>query len=1453
MRLPIVAAIIVGLLVPSYPVEAANQTVVNESVQRAVNWLWEEQTEDGYWKYGPPEEIEEDDDKKDDNDRRSRFRLGGGDGDEDDGPKFKDGKQWLGMTALAVMALYEAGVSPRDPRMRKALKYIREKAKGNEDTYGNAIALSALARIGRREDRALIRSLATKLVAAQTMAGGWEGTAKRISAEQQRNASLRQPQKITLGPTWLAQFVVMALWQARSAGADMEKSFRRVRQRLAFTRTPSGGWNYHTVPDLPEDATHTRAGLYMWILTSVSEGKWAMRKGETEVTYPEPREPRKSKPERIALREEKEEEGLEQEEIEEELVALKTEDQERPIDIYDAIQRGIERAKLDINRWRRGVNKSGTREASRGWPVAHKGYTVNTSGRKEENLIPPGEGNGELYHQFEKSTPPVFDVTKSAPLAQEEIFMKAFERVNEHAKNGIGGRPYDLWQIQRLASIMGIKTLGGRDWYDEGARRLLSTQLMDGSWGLPLEEREEQELPDYNLPETCYAILFLTNANVGREATRMLEPPPTKPFAVENGGEFKEFTEAYASVGSGATIIVRGDGPYKLSGVRLDKPVTIRAEEGWEPVLAWDRPKNQYGFPVRIAEKPEAASLFIVPGKVTFEGIHFQMDPTDNASDIPWTMFKCLDGSRLELLNCTLSESVRSGVNAVHMDGASKAIAHNCFFCGFQNDFYVETDSQAAILAANCLTFSPTFLVAKGTGSVGLWLFESTVQSDDLVEVGDLKGEFVAQAEHCIFRTAKIFGSLGTGPRQWDGGRNLYDNRGWISDGPPKANNVRTLSDWRSYFRTAEKNSKRAKAPIAVYRLQLGPFRHDTNPLDWSVGLDELRQVISASESDQVGANPFAIGPGIPYARFRSRPHYDVWKKAKPPSMRTEEDEEPSRRRQASIPTSTTPSLLKMIPPEARAALVVRDLGKLDRDLQSFAQSAGIALPPGIAPSQMMAQTPLAATFDPSRGLAAVAFDTSSSNVAFVAGVTDEEETLRNLNAVTQGDYHQANMPGSPPLALLLRDNTAILSPDPDILPLFENPGAGILARWTEDERDLYEASNLFGWASIMEFRPEIEAQLSQSDELVDMIESNPGLNMSTSLPSLEGQRDVIKDYLRGVMSFLSQINSISLGVSISDQAITARGELNFASGSTCQKLCQDRPPAAKNLLAGLPGGTYSYAAGIQTAGFSDVLKGVAKTAFEASKGVNGIDADQLDKQLAAAEALLEQLKGANKRVSLDTNGNYVDEGLLAVGDSAAVMTDIKTILANSTSFVDQKYPGAKLQALTPREQDGIASLRLQTDLSRARGPLRKGTESLFGGTKIVQEFAPLTGNVVGYSTGVTANAYLPLRSGEATLADSPAVQTTLGLLPSRPYGIALFNVAETAKVAKRSPGASTSAFLSGVEGSDPSTPPIGAALTLSDTGAQGVLVIPSGTAGAIGRAAIQGTLSGVFAPAQQE
>jgi hypothetical protein len=79
-----------------------------------------------------------------------------------------------------------------------------------------------------------------------------------------------------------------------------------------------------------------------------------------------------------------------------------------------------------------------------------------------------------------------------------------------------GWQYYYLYALERAGIFYGTETLGGHEWYAEGARYLLDQQAADGSW--------TSKGADHAIWDTCFAILFLRRATRPLNDVASLDP-----------------------------------------------------------------------------------------------------------------------------------------------------------------------------------------------------------------------------------------------------------------------------------------------------------------------------------------------------------------------------------------------------------------------------------------------------------------------------------------------------------------------------------------------------------------------------------------------------------------------------------------------------------------------------------------------------------------------------------------------------------------------------------------------------------------------------------------------------------------------------------------------------------------------------------------------------------------
>lgn len=172
----------------------------------------------------------------------------------------------VGFTALAGLTLLECGAAADDAVIERAARFVRAQVGSTNVTYEVAVSTLFLDRLGRVEDRPVVRSLALRLAASQGPLGGWNYSSPVLTAEQERKllAILRSktpadapkfepvPEAKGKKPTRKmegadnsnTQFALLALWRASKHDLPLSFTFALAEQRFRTLQTRAG-WPYY--------------------------------------------------------------------------------------------------------------------------------------------------------------------------------------------------------------------------------------------------------------------------------------------------------------------------------------------------------------------------------------------------------------------------------------------------------------------------------------------------------------------------------------------------------------------------------------------------------------------------------------------------------------------------------------------------------------------------------------------------------------------------------------------------------------------------------------------------------------------------------------------------------------------------------------------------------------------------------------------------------------------------------------------------------------------------------------------------------------------------------------------------------------------------------------------------------------------------------------------------------
>jgi hypothetical protein len=164
----------------------------------------------------------------------------------------------LGVTSLATMALLNSGMTKDDPKIRKALKYLRE-AQTPSLTYEVSLMLMTFALARDPKDRLRMQKMAAQIEKAQIKNGIMKGC-----WSYHTNGGLID----TGGDRSNGQFAVLGLFEAANAGVHVSReTWKNARDHWIRTQSPDGGWGYAGNGG-DSTGSMTVAGIAVMVMTS---------------------------------------------------------------------------------------------------------------------------------------------------------------------------------------------------------------------------------------------------------------------------------------------------------------------------------------------------------------------------------------------------------------------------------------------------------------------------------------------------------------------------------------------------------------------------------------------------------------------------------------------------------------------------------------------------------------------------------------------------------------------------------------------------------------------------------------------------------------------------------------------------------------------------------------------------------------------------------------------------------------------------------------------------------------------------------------------------------------------------------------------------------------------------------------------------------------------------------
>jgi hypothetical protein len=471
------------------------QAKVDDAIQRGMEYLEKHQNRDGTW------------------------------GDKPSHP--------LGYTALPALTLLECGMPATDTTIRKAAGWVRANARKYETTYEIALAILLLDRLKDPGDRALLHTLAMRLIAGQTSTGGWSYKCPTLTPtqEQQLTASLWHLQSLkrelielptVQDPSRPLQTGVQVEYIPRQAlDPSGNEGTRSPGQDSIKGPSPSGDPKQETKPDGQKPPAEKPA-----------QGKPPARKdppappmfpGWNNISEAIKKLPVVRDRDTLPVKDpdKKPQEPLEgttdNSNTQFAILAVWTARRHQvPVD------RTLE---LIAKRFRISQNLDGNWD----YHFFNGGSNTHRPAMTCVGLLGLAVGYGIPVDGTIKN-PPRWALKKPEEDPIVKAGLQALSRqVGQPSEQWDLRQPanlYLLWSIERVGMLYKLKTIQDKPWYRWGAEILVGNQHPDGNWNLPKGYHGHSITID-----TCLALLFLKKANLAEDLTRAVAFTP-KPQAL---------------------------------------------------------------------------------------------------------------------------------------------------------------------------------------------------------------------------------------------------------------------------------------------------------------------------------------------------------------------------------------------------------------------------------------------------------------------------------------------------------------------------------------------------------------------------------------------------------------------------------------------------------------------------------------------------------------------------------------------------------------------------------------------------------------------------------------------------------------------------------------------------------------------------------------------------------
>jgi hypothetical protein len=404
------------------------------------------------------------------------------------------------MAALPGLTLLECGVPASDPVVKKATDIVRKAARAETHTYNLALMILFLDKLGDRQDRRLLQTLAMRLAAGQHPSGGWSYRCPVLDDRETRELFAYLDRERPTNPLHLFEADrgdrAMEFFVTRPSGESSLSTVRSGQASAGQDKKPAA-----TIPQkdgdpstLPFDELPPR---------KVARELLPRRLKNLPVVKPLPKAsdlPRAD-------------------------ITDNSNTQFALLGVWAAGRHGVPTERtlaLLVKRFRKSQNEGG----SWGYLFSTSGDALGTPAMTCSGLLGLAVGHGLIAGASSSKQPSAKDpaikkgLEALAPQLGGPLGAPPAKQGKKPARRAITRSPinlYFLWSVERVGVLYGLRTIADKDWYHWGAEMLVDHQDASGGWFCGGYHGSSLET------DTCFALLFLKRANLTLDLSQKLQ------------------------------------------------------------------------------------------------------------------------------------------------------------------------------------------------------------------------------------------------------------------------------------------------------------------------------------------------------------------------------------------------------------------------------------------------------------------------------------------------------------------------------------------------------------------------------------------------------------------------------------------------------------------------------------------------------------------------------------------------------------------------------------------------------------------------------------------------------------------------------------------------------------------------------------------------------------------